>query len=336
MKHFLENTHGDCVEDYLNALDKGSLVIYSPTALTQINHLPQKATLISVHDLGKEVSKIEEFCRGRKISVVVGIGGGTAIDVAKYIAHISGSKFVCIPTMLSTNAFATNKVALFKNGPKVTLDAKLADEIILDEGLVETAEMHNLYGLCDIFSIHTALYDWGLAAKAGVESIDPDIYGKADNLLRKAVSFALKTPNLRKPDITSLFSMIGESGHITNLYGSGRPESGSEHIFAKELERRVEVPHGISIAAGITLTSRIQDNPSDDIQAALRRIGVFADLVREYDLHTLIGVSLENLRPRKDRYTILDEKRLSPNECMEVVDLFYTGITEETNEYSYR
>jgi glycerol-1-phosphate dehydrogenase [NAD(P)+] len=336
MKHFLDITTHASAEARINAISKHSLVIYSPTSLRRLKNVRGKGVFVSTHEVGKDAAKLEELCARLDIDTVIGFGGGTAIDIAKYVARISRSKFVCIPTMLSTNAFATNKVALQINGPKVTLDAKLADEIILDENLVTAAGMHNLYGLCDILSIHTALYDWRLAANAGVESISYDIYEKADGLLEKAISFALNTPNLHKPDITFLFSMIGESGHITNLYGCGRPESGSEHIFAKELERRADVPHGISIATGIMLMSHIQGNSSDDVQAALRRIGVFADLAREYDLRTLIGMSLENLRPRKDRYTILDESSMSPKECMELVDLFYAEIAEKTYEYSHR
>jgi glycerol dehydrogenase-like iron-containing ADH family enzyme len=129
--------------------------------------------------------------------------------------------------------------------------------------------------------------------------------------------------------------MIGESGHITNLYGCGRPESGSEHIFAKELEHRVKIPHGISVAVGITLMSQLQDNYSEDIQVALREIGIMSDIDNEYDLRRSIGLSLESLLPREDRYTILNEKLLTAEISSHLTDMLYAGVQEVANEYSY-
>ena len=42
-----------------------------------------------------------------QIDAVVGIGGGVAIDTAKYLAWKRGCKAVFIPTIISVNAYAT-------------------------------------------------------------------------------------------------------------------------------------------------------------------------------------------------------------------------------------
>ena len=335
MKHFLDITTHASAEARINATSKHSLVIYSPTSLRRLKNVRGKGVFVSAHEVGKDAAKIEELCARLDIDTVIGFGGGTAIDIAKYIAYMLQSKFICMPTILSTNAFATNKVALIKNGAKVTLDAKMADEIILDTDLVATAGTQNLYGLCDILSIHTALHDWRLADSAGVEKIDSSIYRMSQNLLHNATTFALGLTAPNTLDIPSLFSMIGESGHITNIYGSGRPESGSEHIFAKELELMTDIPHGISIASGITLMSHLQDNYSADIQAALRRIGVMSDIADRYDVRRSIVASLEGIRPRMDRYTILDEKTPSLDLSSRLTDSLYDEILGVSNEYSH-
>jgi len=326
MKHFQDVTRTASVRSYLDGLNDSSLVIYSPTSLGNIDDIPQKGTFISTHAIGKDSARIEKLCSGRQINTVVGLGGGTAIDIAKYIASLTDYKFICIPTMLSTNAFATSKSTLIKNGSKVTLDASLADEIILDIPLIEKAGRYNLYGLCDVLSIHTALFDWQLADKAGIEKIDPEIYEKSQNLLIRALRFAVDPTTLGVLNIVSLFSMIGESGHITNLYGSGRPESGSEHIFAKELESRVEIAHGISIAIGITLMSQLQDNYSASIQVALQQIGILSDIANEYDLRNAVLQSIESLIPRKNRYTILNEKLPTTENGEHLIEILYENI----------
>lgn len=271
----------------------------------------------------------------RQINTVVGVGGGTAIDIAKYMASMSDSTFVCIPAMLSTNAFATDKSALIQNGHKVTLQAKQADKIILDQDLITKAGAYNLYGLCDILSIHTALYDWRLADTAGIERVNPVIYRQSRKLLDSALRYAaVKQP--ARDDISLLFSLIGESGHITNIYGSGRPESGSEHIFAKELERRVDIPHGISIAVGITLMSYLQNNHSMDIQNALKHTGVLTDVVEAYDLRGAIVASLQSLLPRPDRYTILNQKLPAGHDSRRLTEMLYSEILGAMHAYSHR
>lgn len=334
MKHFLDITVATGAKDYLRTLSERSLVVYSPSALRLLKIAPRSGTFISTHDIGKDARTIKEFCESRHIDTVVSLGGGTAIDIGKYIGSLTGCRFTCIPTALSTNAFATNKVALMKGSSKVTLDAQLADKIILDATLIKAAGAYNLYGLCDILSIHTALYDWRLAESAGVEEIDRRLYEQSHDLLTSATRLAMGLAEPGELDMSSLFTMIGESGHITNLYGSGRPESGSEHIFAKELERRVVIPHGISIAIGITVMSQLQGNYSDDVQAALRQIGVMADIADGYDLRETIHLSLMNILPREDRYTILNERLPSIDESSELTDMLFTEIQGAANEYS--
>lgn len=324
MKHFLDFTTTASIRERLGTYDEKTLVVYSPTTLKNLSDIRHSTcAFISTHDIGKDATRIKEMCSTLKINRVVALGGGTAVDIAKYIAFLTQNVFICMPTMLSTNAFSTNKVALMQDDVKVTLDAKLPDEIILDLSAILEAEPYNLYGLCDIFSIHTALRDWEFADKANVEKINIEVYRKSQRLLDSALQLAPKIVEPTINEISVLFELIGESGHITNLYGSGRPESGSEHIFAKELERRVPVPHGISIAAGITLMSYLQDNHSGEVQSALEQTGVMDALINDYDLQSHIELSLSALSPRSDRYTILNERLPDSEEYSRLIHVLY-------------
>lgn len=334
MRHFLDLTIRADALSYLHGLDEHSVVVYSPTSIKRIGIEP-KCNFINAHTLSKNIKQIEKFCSLQKANKIVAIGGGTPIDIAKYIAYLIDCDFVCIPTMLSTNAYATNKVALMQNGRKITLDAKLPDSIILDADIIAKAGVLNLYGLCDILSIHTALCDWAIADKADKEKIDSKIFAASEELLKQALHLSRKIQNPTTKEIANLFALIGESGHITNIYGSGRPESGSEHIFAKELERRVNVPHGISIAIGISLMSHIQDNYSKAIQDALHQIGIIDDVLNRQGLSAAVEASLLNLTPRKDRYTVLDEKKVTDDSAKYLVDMLFKTTQGLRHEYSY-
>ena len=330
INHFQSVTHVRSAADYLNSLNQESLVIYSPTSLRHIDINNPKVHMIDSRIFGRSVVFIKALAQSKRTySNIVSLGGGTATDVAKYIAHQSNAIFTCIPTMLSTNSFATNKVALVVDDEKITLDAKLADKIILDASLLHTSPQQNLYGLADVLSIHTALKDWELAEKKGVEEIDSVIYNQATDLLDKVQNFIGNTDvNHISYEIPTLFQYIGESGHITNLHGTGRPESGSEHIFAKVLEKRVDIPHGVSVSFGILLMSILQDNFSESIAESIQKVGTLKFIGELGITRKIIEEALEELKVRDDRYSIVNEVIMDKNMVRDTVNklIELTGI----------
>ena len=118
---------------YIENLKQNELIIYSPTSIEKSNIRNNQCLMVNWHNLTKNINKIEEFIReNNTISLVVSYGGGSTIDIGKYIANKLDADFTCIPTMLSTNSYATDKVALIKEGKKTTLEAKIPDKIIID------------------------------------------------------------------------------------------------------------------------------------------------------------------------------------------------------------
>lgn len=328
--HFQDVTQVQSATDYLNSLNQESLVIYSPTSLRHIKLNNPKVHMIDSRIFGRSVIFIKALAQSKRTyKNIVSLGGGTATDVAKYIAYQSNATFTCIPSMLSTNSYSTNKVALVVDEEKITLDAKLADKIILDASLLYTSPQQNLYGLADVLSIHTALKDWQLAQAANIEIIDEEIFKQSEILLKKVQDFVASTDvNHISYEIPALFAYIGESGHITNAHGSGRPESGSEHIFAKALEKRIDIPHGVSVSFGIILMSILQDNYSENIARTIKKTGALK-FIEEFNItRQIIEESLLSLKPRADRYSIIDNIKIDKPKAKDIVDIFMnlTGI----------
>ncbi len=293
---------------YLSNLEENILFIYSPTSIEKVNITNRKIKMENWHNISKDIQQIERYIENlSSIKEIVTFGGGSTIDIGKYISNILNVKYTCIPSMLSTNSYATNKVALIKNGSKITLGAKMPDRIIIDDQLLKLSKNENLYGLADVLSIYTALYDWEIAEKDIKEKINYGTYNKAENLLNEVLEFVRDNSleNIIESNM-QLFKFIGIAGYITNLYGTGRPESGSEHILAKEIEKKINVPHGMSVSIGILIMSLLQERNLDNVLDAIIKMGILNNCNKYGLTKDIITESFFNVKPRDDRYTIIN------------------------------
>lgn len=297
---------------YLNNINEKSVLVYSPTSANKINLFKNvnndKIDFLSTDITKKDVEKAEEYLNNNtEIENVIGFGGGTAIDVAKYMGNKINKRIIAIPSMLSTNVYSTDKVLMSTNGVRNTLDSRLPDIIIYDEEILKLSTTENLFGFADVLTIYTASTDWKNSSEKGFDPMNNQIYKMDIDLLNNTTQYILNTPY--KEIINGLYPMfnfIGMVGHITNLYGSGRPVSGSEHIFAKSLDLKTVVPHGIAVAIGILIMSLFQNNYSTDIEECFEKLKIF-NYTEKYNVtQKLIKETLFNLQPRVGRYTIVD------------------------------
>lgn len=306
------------VRNYLEQSTARSLVIYSPTSIlkNEINLDNINFDYYSTTEISKDKSKIDKiFPSLSSYQQIISIGGGTAIDIGKYLSYKFNIKLIAIPTMLSTNVYSTNKVALIVNNKVTSLDATLPTDIYFDNEILKNSVENNLYGIVDIFSIFTALNDWNLATKYNNEEKSIE-YNMAEKLLNSMIKY-VSTNDLTsiEKDVAFIYDKIGESGLITNKHGSGKPESGSEHIFAKALEKEINIPHVISVGNGIVLMTIAQylvtNNKEEYLKGKmiiklLKKMNVFV-LNEKYNIdYELISRVFNNLKPRNDRYSVIN------------------------------
>lgn len=307
--NFLNNKIKGSVQDYLDNINVNSICIYSKTSVNKCNIRLDNNSIryISTDEISKNVNSVELIINDlNDIKKVITFGGGSSIDIGKYISMKLNNELICIPSMLSTNSYSTNKVALLVDGLKVTLDAKEPDVILIDNDLLKLSNDINTYGLVDILSIHTATKDWDISVLHNNEALSNEYYD-AKELLNEIVDFILdnSVDNIIN-NIDRVYEFIGRSGEITNKYGSGKPESGSEHIFAKVIESKINIPHGLAVVHGIVLMSIAQDNLDSRILECINKL----DLINEstkYGLNSsLIKECLDEVTIREDRYSIIN------------------------------
>lgn len=216
------------------------------------------------------------------VEAVVGIGGGQAIDVAKYVAWKRGMKLVLIPTIISADAFATPAAGLRRNGVVEYLGEARVDRLVIDYNLLQTAPKGlNVSGTGDILSCHTGCFDWKLAFDRGREPLgyDAEIARRSLALVKRIDENAEAIREVSNEGLRVLVECILEIVEI--CLGPGGPghfrcEEGSEHFFFYNLELRTRraFVHGWIVGLGIFLMSRLQANRHEWIAGLMERLGL--------------------------------------------------------------
>lgn len=277
------------------------LFIITPAVQKYIPFLPKQGTLVSGFSFSKEDldKKILEL---KGVSKIVAVGASKILDQAKYIASQLNIVLVAIPSILTTNAFSTERAVLKVNGKSTSVMAKVPDEVYIINSLLEMApQKYNKFGLIDVFSIYTATQDWDIAMADKKSSFALEYY------MARAVLGALLSTKLDN-DYYDIAKLLLHSGLVVSMYGDGRPESGSEHIIAKVIESKTNCFHVYSVSFGMFVSMRLQDSWKEDIAAMIISISDWnSDCGKNVLTQIEKNLSAKDIKPQPGRYTILDK-----------------------------
>jgi glycerol dehydrogenase-like iron-containing ADH family enzyme len=212
--------------------------------------------------------------------VVIGMGGGTAIDTAKYVAEATGLPLIQIPTIISVDAAFTAPYG-YRDGSRVRYAGNLRPvEVICDPDLIRRAPAAlNRAGVGDLLSCHTGMHDWRLAVDGGRGDIawNEDAAALGRRVLDEMEVAAPEIHAVSEAGIRWLAEIHRDVGAGCVTYGA-RFEEGSEHFLAYTFEwltneHRV---HGELISCCALAMSFVQDNEPDRVVELVRRTGVDA------------------------------------------------------------
>lgn len=206
-------------------------------------------------------------------SIVYGIGGGQAIDIAKYVGARRRCRVVAIPTIISVDAFLVSDTALRDGGRVVYVPTKKPDELIIEPEIILSAPPRmNSAGWGDVLSIITAVWDWRAAHEDVGEPFDEDTARQAVALTEQAV----RVDN--EQALNTLVSALRSEVELCERWGSARPEEGSEHFFVYTLENHLpserKFLHGELVGLGICLMSQWQGQDVERITRLMDRAGL--------------------------------------------------------------
>jgi glycerol-1-phosphate dehydrogenase [NAD(P)+] len=263
---------------------------------------------VTVADASFE-SAIEVFTRlTGKVKAIIGLGGGKALDVAKYVAFLARLPYYATPTSLSNDGFSSPQSSLTIAGRRRSLAAALPFAVVLDLDVCAHAPRPLwLSGIGDLVSKLTAIFDWKLAFHCRGEPVNDF----AALLSDATVYQFLAQPSFDLCGARLLGTALLLNGIAMEICGSSRPASGSEHLISHALDSLSQRPrlHGLQVGLATYLISRVQNNQSDRIAHLFDEVGFWSEIRSDPFLLSEWQQAIE-LAPtiKDDFYTILSQE----------------------------
>jgi glycerol-1-phosphate dehydrogenase [NAD(P)+] len=271
-----------------------------------------------------QVNSVINFMADNDIEIVLGVGGGSVIDVSKFAAHETEQSFVSIPTCASHDGIASPRASLKHRKGSVSKNATSPLAVLADTEIINKAPFRMLAAGCaDVISNIPAVLDWNLAHRLKNEEYSSHAAVLAETAAQLVIDHADEIkPDVEKSVWFAVKAMI-VSGVAMSVAGTTRPASGAEHMFSHMLDhlgpgimlkgKRKQLPlHGEQCGIGAIMTMYLHGGDWQTIRNSLQKIG--APTTSEelgVSKKKIIEALVRSTEIRPDRYTILGEHGLT-------------------------
>ncbi|MFA5869918.1 MAG: iron-containing alcohol dehydrogenase, partial [Candidatus Bathyarchaeia archaeon] len=110
------------------------------------------------------VGRVMEDAARSRAEVLIGVGGGRSIDVAKLAAAKAGCAFISVPTVASHDGIASSLASVKGTERPYTVKAVSPVAVVMDSGIIASSPYRFTAAGCgDVISKATEVQDWRLA-----------------------------------------------------------------------------------------------------------------------------------------------------------------------------
>ena len=230
---------------------------------------------IEAADLERDLLSLGE------VRAVVGLGGGQALDVAKYFAWRRNLPLFQAPTALSVNAVYGHRSGIRENGRVVYRGWAVPQCVFIDYDVLRAAPRAlNWSGIGDILCFHTGVLDWRYAHDVGKAEAkwpwDPHL---AEQSLSKVRAVVENADGIRDMTDRGIMALVDGLQWGTSFHGSGwcpRHIEGTDHFLFYTLEKMTgrKFLHGQPVGLGVVVGSMLHENKSEEMLDLIAGIGL--------------------------------------------------------------
>jgi len=250
------------------------------------------------------IKQIQSKVRNDKSDLIIGIGGGRSVDIAKMIAFNLKKPFVSLPTAASHDGIASPFVSVRSDKPhSIVASAPLG--VFVDIDIIKKAPKRLLASGCgDLVANIIAVRDWELGRdKTG------EYFGRySANLASMSAKILMENSDL-----------FAKKGLDVCIAGSSRPCSGAEHLFSHALDRLAPGVglHGEKCGIGAIMMAKLQGQDWKKIIKTLKNVGAPTTAkkigLKPATLAKALTIA-QSLRP--ERYTILKQSKMTEKKAI--------------------
>jgi len=213
---------------------------------------------------------------------VIGLGGGQAIDTAKYIAWRQQRPLFQVPTAMTVNAPFGHRAGLRFDGHVKYLGFAVPQAVYVDFDVIQSAPpLLNRSGVCEILCYHTAHADWRLARDHGrMESkwpYDQRLVDEAQGVMDSVLKHLDDIRDVNELGIRTLMNANRWGGATFHNAGwNPRHIEGIDHFlfYALEYYTGKKFIHGQPVCLGIVAGSMLHRDRDEEMLTAIHRAGV--------------------------------------------------------------
>jgi glycerol-1-phosphate dehydrogenase [NAD(P)+] len=266
-------------------LDGPALVVTGPTTVAVAGRVV--CEMLTEADYAEDMMEVEGAsmdgvaevkARAKEMGAefLVGVGGGSKIDVSKLAAFDLGCPLISVPTSAAHDGIASPRASIKGPDGNMSFNASVPMGVVADTSIIIKSPWRLLAAGCaDVISNITAVRDWELAHRLKHEEFSTS----AATLSHMVANVIVDNASHIKPTLEeSAWIMIKPvlvSGVSMAIAGNSRPTSGAEHMFSHALDRIApgRALHGEQCGVGTILSMALHGGDWQRIRNALDTIG---------------------------------------------------------------
>ena len=268
----------------------------------------------------KSIKNTQNDVKKDKNDLIIGIGGGRSVDIAKMIAFNLKQSFVSMPTAASHDGIASPFVSVRGDKPH-SFVATAPLGVFVDIDIIKKAPKRLLASGCgDLVANIIAVRDWELGRdKTG------EYFGRySANLASMSAKILMENSAVyakKGLDVRVIVEALISAGVASCIAGSSRPCSGAEHLFSHALDQLAPGVglHGEKCGIGAIMIAKLQGQDWKKIAKTLKNVGAPTTAkkigLKQKTLAKALTMAQE-LRP--ERYTILKEINMTEEKAIKL------------------